>query len=86
MYVCVCFYSRNALHLEFKVGLSVCGFLFFFFWKVPKSVDDKGSWASKDRWLDWVWFFVAYWGHYMNRFVRKSYKTPQGKNAISPKQ
>ena len=53
-----------------------------FFWKVPKSIDDKGSWASKDGWLDWVRFFAAYWGRYMNRFMRKSYKTPQGKNAI----
>ena len=26
-----------------------CGFLF---WKVPKSINDKGSWASKDGWLD----------------------------------
>ena len=56
------------------------------FWKVPKSIDDKGSWASRDGWLDWVWFSAGYWGHYMNQFVCKSHKAPQGKNAIPPKQ
>ena len=58
-----------------------CGFLFL---KVPKFVDDKGSWASMDGRLDWIPFSVAYWGHYMNRFMRKSHKTPQGKNVIPP--
>jgi len=47
-----------------------------FFWKVPKSIDYKGYWASKDGWLDWVRFFAAYWGRYMNRLVRESHKAP----------
>ena len=60
-----------------------CGFLF---WKVPKSIDDKGSWVFKDGWLDWVQVSAAYWGCYMNQFVCKSHKSPQGKNAIPSKQ
>ena len=58
-------------------------FMGSFFLEVPKSIDDKGSWASEDGWSDQVRFSTAYWGRYMNRFVRKSHKAPQGKNAIS---
>ena len=59
--------------------------LFFLFFILPKSIDDKGSWASKDGWLDWVRFSTAYCGRYMNRFVHKSHKAPQDKNVIPPK-
>ena len=55
----------------------------FPFWMVPRPIGDKGSWASKGRWLDWVWLSADYWGCYMNRFVRESHRVPQGKNAIS---
>ena len=36
--------------------------------------------------VDWAWFTAAKWGLITNQVVRKSYKSPQGKNAIPPKQ
>ena len=42
--------------IHYKFGTCVGSF----FWKVPKSIDDKGSWAFKDGWLDWIWFSAAY--------------------------
>ena len=36
--------------------------------------------------VDWAWFIAAKWGLITNQVVRKSYKSPQGKNAIPPKQ
>ena len=36
--------------------------------------------------VDWAWFTAAKWGLITNQVVRKSHKSPQGKNAIPPKQ
>ena len=36
--------------------------------------------------VDWTWFTAAKYGLITNQVVRKSYKSPQGKNAIPPKQ
>ena len=35
--------------------------------------------------VDWAWFTAAKYGLITNQVVRKSYKSPQGKNAIPPK-
>ena len=35
--------------------------------------------------VDWAWFTAAKWGLITNQVVRKSHKSPQGKNAIPPK-
>ena len=35
--------------------------------------------------VDWAWFTTAKWGLIMNQVVRKSHKSPQGKNAIPPR-
>ena len=36
--------------------------------------------------VDWAWFTAAKWGLITNQVVRKSHKSPQGKNVIPPKQ
>ena len=36
--------------------------------------------------VDWAWFTAAKYGLITNQVVRKSHKSPQGKNAIPPKQ
>ena len=36
--------------------------------------------------VDWTWFTAAKWGLITNQVMRKSHKSPQGKNAIPPKQ
>ena len=36
--------------------------------------------------VDWAWFIAAKWGLITNQVMRKSHKSPQGKNAIPPKQ
>ena len=36
--------------------------------------------------VDWAWFIAAKWGLITNQVVRKSHKSPQGTNAIPPKQ
>ena len=36
--------------------------------------------------VDWAWFTAAKYGLITNQVVHKSHKSPQGKNAIPPKQ
>ena len=36
--------------------------------------------------VDWAWFTTAKWGLITNQVVPKSYKSPQDKYAIPPKQ
>ena len=36
--------------------------------------------------MDWAWFTAAKYGLITNQVVRKSHKSPQGQNAIPPKQ
>ena len=36
--------------------------------------------------VDWAWFTAAKYGLITNQVVRKSHRSPQGKNAIPPKQ
>ena len=34
--------------------------------------------------VDWAWLTASKWGLITNQVVRKSHKSPQGKNAIPP--